>query len=592
MEPKTGGWENIFFVFAAAVALLLAAMTYLLQGQVHLHHARMEYGFEHLPAAFLAIAVFSIFASVARTRLLRMPDLGSRSTLFFLTGLTVVFVLYWSSALLSGGFVQDDWMLLAAASIRKVLFLHPHYTWYTLDTVDGNFRPLGTVLYIGYMLRWFGLSPLPFLLGLFVTNLLGCLVLFLIVREMGYSRLTGAAAAILYISRGITYTIHTWISALGDSLVILLCGVTILLLLCANRSRGGRAVLCHVVAWVFFFLATLAKQSSFAVPLIVAMLLFLHPGEDVLPPLRQRIRNAVLGLTIYIGTAWLIFHHGKLLSQINSPYPMEFSWEAAFHTFAYIVWYFTTFDLPRGKGMAMVPDVAGALIAAGLIYLVYRVPRLLGERPRDVLFATLSTFASLSLFIVLGTRSAPYYGSMAAFWMSVVLAILLTRMGEPAEENPAGRLCFLIFCMLAVWGFAEIRLKQTAIISSGGYIWGTQGIDEERSEFQIIRGLLGAVPEAHTVVLQNFPGYPSYEASMVLLLDPAIEHILVYNSSSKSYFVNDQDGLRPGDSFKDLQNSRAYNWTTSISAEKAHALLSQDHPVWLRYRQGTISLEE
>ncbi|HEY0264356.1 MAG TPA: hypothetical protein VGC07_07515 [Granulicella sp.] len=589
MRPKTGDWENLFSLSASAVALLLSALTFALRGHIHIPYTRLQYGFEHLPTAFLAIAVFIAVMNLLRLQLLKIPHLETKPTLFFLGGLTVIFAIYWISPLRAGGFTADDWELLAAGSIRTLPLQHPDLSWYALDSVDGNFRPLGTVLYAGYLLRWFGVAPFPFLLGVFVANLLGSLVLFLIVREMGYSRLTAAAASILYISRGITYTIHAWMAALGDSLVILLCGLTTLLLLRANKRSGTAAVLYHLFAWGCFLLATLAKQSAFVMPLIVALLLVLRPGETVLPPRRQRVRNAAAGLIVYGGTAWYVYNHARALTRGDTPYPVGLTWDAVLRTFSYVTWYFTTFYLPRGTVSALATDLLGLLILLGVYLAVRRMPQLLGERPRDVLFSVLSALASVSLFMVLQTRSAPYYGSMAAFWMSVGLAILLTHLNPPTRESPPGRIaCFLLF-VLAVLGYAEIRLKQTAIIYSGGYIWGTLGMDTYRSEFHDLRRALETTQGAHTLVLEDFPDFHSEYPCMALLIDPAIQHILLYDSRSKSYLANDLHGARPHDDLTALGDWRAYNWTSAISGEEAAAILAADSTV--RLHPGAHGIE-
>ena len=54
----------------------------------------------------------------------------------------IMFCVFWLPVLVAGGFVQDDWLLLAAASVRHVVVVHPATSWLALDSVDGNFRPL------------------------------------------------------------------------------------------------------------------------------------------------------------------------------------------------------------------------------------------------------------------------------------------------------------------------------------------------------------------------------------------------------------------------------------------------------------------
>lgn len=589
MRKAINGFEDSILLCIAIASFLAAAGTALLRSHLHIHNHRVQYGMEHLPAALLAVCLFTLLTGLLRIFLVRSTHLLFKPSIYYLGFLTAVFGLCWLPALLAGGFVQDDWMLLAAASVRKVIYLHPAYSWYTLDSVDGNFRPLGTVLYFGYMLKWFGLSAFAFLSGSFLINLLGSLVAFGIVREMDYSKVAGAAASILYMSRGLTYTINTWASALGDGLVILLCGLMALAILKANKLRGPAAFGYHAMAWISFFFATLAKQSSFAAPVIVVLLLFLRPGETSLLPLGRRIKSALLGLLVYSGTAAVVFFHAKALSQAKTPYPIAFSVGSVLQTFSYPTWYVMTFEFPDKYVAAnLLSRFVGLAIVFGLIVLAWKVPRLLGERPRDILFAVLAAIASLSLFVFLATRIAPYYGSMFAFWISIALGITLTRFELADTDNRPARLCCLFFCLLAVTGFADIRIKQTGLIPAGGYIWGTFGMNYEREQYRELQRQLARWPQKDVLVLADPPSYPSYYTAMALLADPGLKKILVYDSTRNAFFSNDLEGDRPRNDFGALNDPLAYNWTVPMKPSAAADITSREKPLWLEIHDSEI----
>ena len=199
--------EDVFLLSASFFSLLVCAATFYLRNHLQLQNDRIRYGVEHLPAALFAIAVFIALVGLARPMFSRISGLANRPSPYFLTILTIVFGLCWLPVWLAGGFVQDDWLLLAAASIRKIIYIHPAYSWYALDSVDGNFRPLGTILYFGYMLKWFGLEARAFTFGSFLLTLLGSLAAFAIVRELGYSKVAAAAASLLFMTRGMLYTV-------------------------------------------------------------------------------------------------------------------------------------------------------------------------------------------------------------------------------------------------------------------------------------------------------------------------------------------------------------------------------------------------
>ena len=516
--------------------------------------------------ALLGIALFTALMGLSRRWLCNASGLEEKPVRYYLICITVVFGLYWLPAWFAGGFVEDDWQLLAAASIRKIIYLHPSYIWYALDSVDGNFRPLGTVLYFGYMLKWFGLAPRAFTFGPLLVSLLGGMVAFAIVREMGYSKVAATVASLLFLTRGVLYTIVTWTCAFGDSISIALCGLTALFVLKANRRHGLAAILCHLLAWFFFLMATLAKQSSFVAPLIVVLLLLLRPGEPEadqgrakLPTLTRRIATAAVTLCVYSATAAAVFLHAKSLLRVPSPYLIQFSAKALFQTFSYATWYFLVVKFPNNFRVAnMLPGLMGLAIVATLIFLARRHPPLLGDRPRDIAFAGLASAASVSLFILLGTRSAPYYGCMAAFWFSIALGIALTRYGAPGPGNPAARLCCFLFCLLLLSGFIEVRIEQTGLIPSGGYPWGTFGMDTERT-VQADMQRETATPGKDMLLLVDCTATIPY-ASMTMLDAPAIQRILMLDSHTGAYRANNHQGLRPTDDLPGLSDPQAYNW--------------------------------
>jgi len=587
-----GRLEDVFFLSALLLSLLVCAATFFLRNHLLFHNERIQYGVGHLPFALLATALFIALVGLARPLLSRISVLANWPTPYFLAVLAIVFALCWLPVWLAGGFVQDDWLLLAAASIRKIIFLHPTYCWYSLDSVDGNFRPLGTTLYFAYMLKWFGLAARAFTFGPFLLTLLGNLVAFAIVRELGYSRVAAAAASLLFMTRGLLYTVVAWTAALGDGIAILFCGLTYLFLLKATKRHGSTALYYHLFAWLFFCVAILGKQSSFVAPLIVALLLFLRPGEPSqtrLPSVLRRTATAALGLCIYAATAAIVFFHAKTLLHASSPYPISFSIRALQQPFCHATWYFLLVQFPdRFPAANMLVSLLGLAIVAGILLLACKFPKLLGDRPRDIVFAGLAAVASLSLFILLGTRSAAYYGCMSAMWVSIALGIAFTRFGSPSIDNPPARLCCFLFYVLLVSGFAEIRIEQTGLFPSGGYVWGTYGMDAERSVKADMDRELAMSQDKGALVLVNCPR-ANLLTSLALLDAPHIQRILMYDTRSNVYTANDQQGLRPTDGFASLSDTQSYSWTKPLDAASAAGIMS--HMQVLRLECNDIRLK-
>lgn len=592
---KQVGFENILLCCAGLVLLVSIACAILVRMRLGADalgpvNQRVRYGLEHLPGALVASLLFLVLLTIARTPMIRNDRWRELPTRYFVAALIAAFCLFWLPPVLAGGFDKDDWMLLGAASIRTILATHPSLLWSTLDSVDGNFRPLGTALYMGTMLRHFGIWARPFLAGLFLVNLLGTLVAFAIAIRLGYTRVTATAAALLYLSRSEIYPIVTWTCALGDSLVILLCGLMVLALLTAIRHRGTTAAGLHLFAWVCFCLATVAKQSAFAAPLIVGLVLGLRPGRDARKsPLAYRLRSALLGMTIYGATAAVPFFQAKRLLVTGSPYPIRLSFDALLRTFAYVIWYFGTFEFPtKYIRLQMLPNIAGLLVLCAAVVILIRVPRIWGERPRDVAFCLLAAVASVSLFVVLPARVAPYYGAMAAFWLSLALAIALTRFGWATPENTAGRVCSFLFCTLLLTGFADIRVKQTGLFPSGGYTWGASEVGLEMEIYNGIKQALRRAPETQTLILEDMPNSDGYFAGMAISADPHLKRILAYHSTSMSFLANDTEGKLPSNDFAGLHSPKSYNWNVPLDEPRVARLLAGEQVLRLKFHDGKI----
>ena len=158
-----------------------------------------------------------------------------------------------------------------------------------------------------------------FLLGNFLLNLGGVVTAYLLMRELGYSKVAGSVAALLYLSRGVLYTQSGWVSAIGDCIVDFLTAVIVLLVLKAMRRTGAAVWVLHGVAWGMFVISTLAKQSSFTTPLVVAALLWLRPGLVERLPWRPRMMQASAALAIYGATAAVVLSMRRTCWEGRSP---------------------------------------------------------------------------------------------------------------------------------------------------------------------------------------------------------------------------------------------------------------------------------
>ena len=561
--------RRLLSLFGLITAL---SVIYATRGALGASLPRVAYAVAHLPAALLAIAAA---LAVLLLGLPTPPSVLERTSWRAPVGVAAVFCSFWIPPWLAGGWIQDDWRLLAAASIRRVAELHPSVSLAMLDSVDGNYRPLSTVLFFSAMLHWFGAAEHAFTAAPLMMTLLSGMVAYAIVRELGYSAIAAATASALFFSRGMLYTVATWTAALGDGVAICLCGLTALLVLRACRSRSSMAVPLHAAAWLCLTVATLAKQSSFVTPLIVALILLVRPGQSFACSRSRRIATSAGGLLLYALPVVTVFLRARALTSSPSPYPIGVSAAGILRLFSYLTWYFAVVQLPdRLGGTAVVSSVTGILLAALFAYLIRRYPQLLGERPRDVWFALLAAAASLSILVVLQTRAAPYYGCMFSFWLSIALGILLTHCwsADPLRSGRAARVCWCAFMALLLTGFAEVRLAQIGLIASGGYTWGAYSAEADRRFDQYVRQQLAMAPTARTALFQDCRDHGTPSA-MVLLAAPRIQRILLYDETSHTYFVNDRKGERPVDDLPGRTDTAAYNWTVPMDSAAAEAML-------------------
>lgn len=566
---------TIFAAVATVAARLLAAHR-------HLSNARVEYGLQHLPAALLQIAVFSAGLGLAYSWLIArgFRRLSSR---WLILAIVLLFTIVWLPVTLQGGFAQDDWMLLSAASVRKLLYAHPLASFNALDTVDGNYRPLGTVLYVGYILRWFGLHPLPFLLGNFFAGLACALLVFVLMRELRQSPAVSAAAAVLFLSRDLIYTPIAWLCALGDSLAIFGSGLSILFLLRALRSRGPAVWIYHLVAWLCFAIALFAKQSAFAVPLIAVLTVLLSPGTvEPIRAWKKHLPLAVAVGAVYGITVLAVFRHAITLLGHKTPYPITISPLVLKIALSHVTWFFIPIDFPDAHPTArlLVPAL-GLVILIAIATWLRRSPSLLGSRPKLMVFLLGAAFASISLFLLLPNRSAAYYGSMAAFWLCMALAILLANLERASLRTSSMHLGAWLVCVLLLCGYSFVRLKQTGLPPSGGYIWGTYNMADNMREFAFLRAALDHKPETQVLVLVGEPSAGKEQANMAILAKPSLQRILSFDPKS-GFKINDDQGRLPQDRPENLHDVDAYHWTIPLDEANASAFLAGSHTLWVR----------
>lgn len=573
-----------------AAVLLLFVFLDVLAIFVHSDNPRVSYAFSQMRlATLLTFATTLIVWSTAQFHLLErlartFPRHGAAP---YLIGLIVLFACFWAPVSAFSDFAQDDWLLLAAASIRTALVDHPYDAWLALDTVDGNFRPLSTNILFAESLHFFGLTAAPFLVLNFVANLLGLLLLFAIACELRLSRATAMLASVLYLSRGMLYGPIGWPCSFGDGFVILAMAAIVWLILRAQREDGS-AIRFHLVAWCLFLCALFAKQSAFAIPAIVFLAILLSPGRETIN-YRSRIKWAALAFVAYLPPVSIVFFHAKALSHGVAPYPIGLNIISALHLFSYVTWY--GFMLDFGKKFVMLnelPWLIGIAISALIAIALYRTPRLYVGRIRVLLYVALCSAASLALFAFLPNRTLGYYGAMAAFWASIAFATILTRWFETAETVRSRQIVMASVCAFVLLGWVNVRLAQTGLISSGSYIWGTFSGWHDREAFKDVSQILDQEsPGVFDDVVFVAPREVALNLAAYALLHerPTVKRVLAYVPDSRTWLSNNREGLRPGAAVTDYTDVGAYRWDRELPADRAWEIMKGKVARWLFVRE-------
>ncbi len=584
--------ESAKWQFGAALASLL--LLTVLAIFVHSHNPRVAYAFSHMwLAALLTFAAFMIVWGAVRLRLWEKVARAfpKNEAAPYIVALIILFACFWAPVAAFSDFAQDDWRLLAAASERSALVAHPYNAWFELDSVDGNFRPATGLLFV-YFTHFFGSNSAPFLALNFVVNLLAVLLLFTIARDLRFSCMTAMLAATLYLSRGMIYTLIGWPCAFGDGFVILMMAAAVWLILRAQRDDGA-AIGLHLAAWGFFCCALFAKQSAFAIPAIVFLTILLAPGSEAVQ-YRQTIKKAALSSLAYLPPVAIVYLHSRALAQGVTPYPIKLTLNSFFHLFSYLSWYGLMVDFGGALGqigsvLSLLQSVIGLAILVFLGLALYRNPKLYAGRGRVLVYTAMAAAASLALFAFLPNRSAGYYGAMAAFWISLTFAMVLTRWIEMINSARSRQIILAAVCAFVLVGFVDVRLKQTGLIPSGGYLWGTfSGWRDRRYDENMTRVLdENGSGEFDGIVISDLRDAAKSLAAMALLHEsPRVNRVLVYGPDPGSWWSNNRAGLRPGSAVAEYADWGAYQWNVALSAERAREIQKGEVARWIFFTEG------
>lgn len=232
-------------------------------------------------------------------------------------------------------FIFDDWQqIVDNPFLRRPDGLRKIFTtgvWEFLGPVGvSNFyRPLmHAAFYVAF--RLFDLNPAGYHAVSILLHAALSLLVFAVIARISGSRLTGAAAGLLFAAHPVHTEAVAWISAYPELLCSLFSLLALWLYLRAEEAVGTVRVLLHLAVGPILLLALLAKEIAVAVPLLLVgyeLLVRRANGRAALRVVWPAYASAAAGIAVYLAAR---VHALKALfpAETKTVPPWEHLWTA------------------------------------------------------------------------------------------------------------------------------------------------------------------------------------------------------------------------------------------------------------------------
>ncbi len=228
--------------------------------------------------------------------------------------------------------------------------------------INKTYIPL-TILSFNLEYCLFGLSPFVYHLDNLILHILVCILVYALVRRMGFEAMIALLAALLFGIHPMHVESVAWVTQRKDVLYALFYVLSIYHYW-NHLTRNNRW--SYTLSLAFGFLSILAKPMALSLPLVLLLLDWYHKG-----PLTQRsFVNKIPFLIAIVPIAWLTYTLNARTPTVNGWESfLIWSWTATF----YIKKFFTPFvllplyQLPQPINLWNASYASSILIMAGLL---------------------------------------------------------------------------------------------------------------------------------------------------------------------------------------------------------------------------------
>jgi hypothetical protein len=270
----------------------------------------------------------------------------------------LVAAVFWHAAAFY--FLSDDFILLKYARS----FSYNFHTLFATPGGDGFYRPLAYVS-MALTSSWAGVNPSYWHWIGFALHAVNSILVFLLARTLGLPRLASAFAAALFAVHGTRPEAVIWVATRPDLLATLF---VLIALIAFILSRGS--LLLRAVSLLSMLLAFLSKESSYTVPLVLAVFLASNGG--------LRTRRGWYSLAPFLAVAagmfvwrWILFGGiGGYLNSTGQPEALSLGVLSVLKTFALRLWAVLFFPINWSQQPGLVFGIVMVFYLVALLWLL------------------------------------------------------------------------------------------------------------------------------------------------------------------------------------------------------------------------------